>query len=128
MPENGFPDDESTGEVEHAQVRIQSNLPSNQYSTESIHPTMSSLDHPSSGLLSFFTLLFFLLSTTLHIGCVLLLLQKLVHFCVIIPFVQTKSLGSFLRGRGAWDHQGIEGLFQHLEVVAVGAFDRERDR
>ena len=56
------------------------------------------------------------------------LLQRVAHFRVVVPFVQTHPLRALLRRAGAFDYQAVHGLLDQLHVMPIGARHSQADR
>jgi hypothetical protein len=87
-------------------------VPPNQHAPKAIHPTMRALHYPASGFkadVPFDRLGFF--ATSPDVGREAKLPQRLAHFLIVVPFVQTQALRALLGRAWAFHHQTVHGLF-----------------
>jgi hypothetical protein len=118
-----------TGKMEHRQVVLGLLLPTDQEPAKAVHPGVRALDDPAAGTIPrdlAFGLL--LLATGTDVGAPAEGLHQLTHLGVVVALVQAEvgTLVIVVRlGRGWCDGHAVEGLLQHLEVVAIGASNRE---
>src|SRR6185503_9943697 len=90
---------------------------------------MRALHYPSSGFkadVPFDRLGFF--ATSPDVGREAKLPQRLAHFLIVIPFVQTQALRALLGRAWAFHHQTVHGLFDQLHIMPIGARDHQTDR
>jgi hypothetical protein len=107
--------------MEEGQIVLSRLVPPDQDSPKAIQPPMRAFHHPSSGSnprLAFERPRFF--TTRRYVGREANLAQRLPHFLLVVPFVQTHALGPLLGGAGPLHHAAVHRVFHQFQVGAVG--------
>ena len=108
--------------MEEGEIVVAFLVPTNQDPTKAVHPTMSAFHHPppsSDTRLLFERVRFFaprpqMRGEAKH--C-----QRGPHLRIVVPFIQTQTLGVRRGGFGPLDHEAIEGGGNQFHVRPIGA-------
>ena len=115
--------------MQHCNVSICSFLPSYQYPPKSVHPTVGAFHHPSSRFKpSFFFDGLGFFAPGADVCCETKHPHQLPRFIVVVALVHTHTLLLSLGRLRAFDRDALDRLLNQLEVVSIGAVDREADR
>ena len=115
--------------MKHGDVRIGSLLPSNQYPPKAIHPTVRPLHDPATGLVPRpFLDRLGLFSTGTNVRREPKLVDQLSGLGVVVPFVHGHVLGIGFGRLRTLDRDALNRGLDQLEVVPIGAVDREAER
>src|ERR687895_772367 len=104
-------------------------VPADQDASETIHPTLCALHHPPPGFdpgLLFEGLGLF--PARPNVGGEAKLGQQIAHFVVVIALIQAHPLRGCRARLRPRDRDTLDGLSGHLEVITIGALDRQADR
>src|SRR4051812_8015191 len=115
--------------MQHAEVVLDLFLPTDQNPAESIHPTVSPLHHPATGLEPRLPLQRLgLLASGPHMRREAELPDQLPGVVVVVTLVQTHPLRFLLRRLGTLDRDALQRRFGQLLVMPIGALDGQSYR
>ena len=104
-------------------------LPTDQNPAESVHPTVSAFNHPTSGSGASFPFeRASFLAPRANMRREAKFNQDIPHFLVIVALVQADPLGMLGGGLGAFNHQTLDGLTHHFHIMPIGPLHRQPHR
>ena len=113
-----------TRQVQQSKIVLRLFFPAGQDAPVAVHPTVCSFHNPATSLLpgrSLEGLCF--LAPSAKMKRIAELRGQFTNFIVVIPFVQTQTLGFHSRRSGALHRNTLQGFPGQLEVIDVGSGD-----
>ena len=115
--------------MQNAHVILRLFLPTNQDSTESIHPTVGAFNHPAAGFeANAPPNQLRLLAARTNVRREPEFPRQITHFIKVIPFVQTQALRFMQRRSRPFHGNAFDRLPRQLEVVDVRSRDGQSYR
>src|SRR5258707_242448 len=115
--------------MKHCYIVLGFLVPTDENSAETIQPTVRSFYHPTPRFDAGVTFQFLrLFASAMNVGGKAELFHQVADLVIVITFVHAHSLRCCGCWLGSVDRDTLQGLFNHLHVVAVGSLDGQADR